>query len=82
MSEHTTATIARKTTAKPNRTEPKGRSLATAAAPAKPATAAERESRIALAAYFRAERRGFIPGQELEDWLQAEQEIERQLDGG
>jgi hypothetical protein len=32
---------------------------------------------IAVAAYFRAERRGFLPGNELEDWLQAEAEIER-----
>ncbi|MCC7259244.1 MAG: DUF2934 domain-containing protein [Gammaproteobacteria bacterium] len=31
---------------------------------------------IAEAAYFRAERRGFAPGQELEDWLAAEIEID------
>jgi len=31
---------------------------------------------IAQAAYFIAERRGFAPGNELEDWLQAEAEIE------
>ncbi len=42
-------------------------------------TAAERECLIATAAYSRAERRGFVPGQELEDWLEAEREIERQL---
>jgi hypothetical protein len=29
---------------------------------------------IAVAAYFRAERRGFAPGGELEDWLCAEAE--------
>lgn len=27
---------------------------------------------IAVAAYFHAERRGFVPGGELDDWLQAE----------
>ena len=34
---------------------------------------------IAEAAYFRAERRGFAPGHELEDWLAAEREIEGRL---
>ena len=34
----------------------------------------DRERRIALAAYLRAERRGFVPGAELEDWLAAENE--------
>ena len=30
---------------------------------------------IAVAAYYRAERRNFEPGHELEDWLNAEAEI-------
>jgi hypothetical protein len=30
---------------------------------------------IAERAYYRAERRGFAPGHELEDWLAAEREI-------
>jgi hypothetical protein len=34
-----------------------------------------RASRIAIAAYYRAERRGFAPGGELEDWLDAEREV-------
>ena len=34
----------------------------------------ERLERIATAAYFRAERRGFQPGHELEDWLASEAE--------
>lgn len=37
--------------------------------------AAVRRSMIADAAYFRAERRGFEPGHELEDWLAAEIEV-------
>jgi Protein of unknown function (DUF2934) len=32
----------------------------------------DREKRIAEAAYFRAEKRGFAPGYALEDWLEAE----------
>jgi Protein of unknown function (DUF2934) len=35
----------------------------------------ERWALIAENAYYRAERRGFLPGFELEDWLAAEQEI-------
>ncbi|BBA33318.1 hypothetical conserved protein [Methylocaldum marinum] len=31
--------------------------------------------KIAEAAYYRAERRGFAPGYEIEDWLEAEKEI-------
>jgi DUF2934 family protein len=38
-----------------------------------PADAA-RHAMIAEAAYYRAERRGFAPGFELEDWLQSENE--------
>lgn len=40
---------------------------------------AERERLIAEAAYFRAQARGFVPGRELEDWLQAEAEVDRRL---
>jgi hypothetical protein len=31
---------------------------------------------VAEAAYYLAERRGFAPGKALDDWLQAEDEIE------
>jgi hypothetical protein len=34
------------------------------------------KSLIAEAAYYRAEKRGFGPGMELDDWLAAEKEIE------
>jgi hypothetical protein len=40
---------------------------------------AEREAMIRDAAYFRAERRAFAPGNALEDWLAAEREIDSQL---
>jgi DUF2934 family protein len=35
---------------------------------------------IAEIAYFTAERRGFTPGFELDDWLEAEQEVESSLE--
>jgi len=35
-----------------------------------------RETLIATAAYYRAERRGFSPGNELEDWLAAERDVD------
>jgi len=34
---------------------------------------------IEVAAYFRAEHRGFAPGHELDDWLESEREFERQV---
>ncbi len=36
---------------------------------------AQRHAMIAEAAYYCAERRGFAPGHEVEDWLRAEAEI-------
>lgn len=41
-----------------------------------------RRSMIAEAAYYRAERRGFEPGRDLEDWLLAEGEIDGMLTRG
>lgn len=35
------------------------------------------QRRIAVAAYYRAEQRGFEPGHELEDWIAAEKEVRR-----
>jgi len=43
-----------------------------------PSLSEDREARIAEAAYWRAERRGFAPGSELDDWLSAEKEIDQQ----
>jgi hypothetical protein len=37
---------------------------------------------IAEAAYFRAMERGFEPGHELEDWIQAEAEVMGRLNAG
>ncbi|HTW75604.1 MAG TPA: DUF2934 domain-containing protein [Steroidobacteraceae bacterium] len=41
-----------------------------------------RRALIAEAAYFRAERRGFAPGHEAEDWLAAEVEVDTALTVG
>jgi hypothetical protein len=46
-----------------------------------PVAPRERQQLIATAAYFRAQQRGFIPGGELQDWLQAEAEVDRFLLG-
>ena len=32
---------------------------------------------IAIAAYYRAEKRGFAPGSELQDWFEAEAEVQQ-----
>jgi hypothetical protein len=44
-----------------------------------PSFSESREARIAEAAYWRAERRGFTAGQELDDWLAAEREVDGPL---
>lgn len=55
--------------------------VAVAAAP-RPALDPELRARmVETAAYFRAERRGFTPGYEVEDWLAAEAEIESLVGG-
>lgn len=68
---------------------PPAKSLATApragvrkGAPTAPRMALTREGRHALIAekaYLRAERRGFDPGHETEDWLAAEAEVDALL---
>jgi Protein of unknown function (DUF2934) len=68
---------------------PPARRATTAArvAPAPTAThvavsADSRRGMIAKAAYLRAERRGFAPGFEEEDWLTAEKEVDALLSAG
>jgi hypothetical protein len=36
---------------------------------------------IAEAAYYRAKQRGFAPGRELEDWIEAESEVMGRING-
>ena len=44
--------------------------------------AEQRRNYVEMAAYYFAERRGFTPGNPLEDWVQAEAEIDRLLAEG
>ncbi|NJD32967.1 MAG: DUF2934 domain-containing protein [Gammaproteobacteria bacterium] len=67
---------AAKEPAKPKVARPKARPRTSAAAVP---LIEERRRMVEMAAYFRAERRGFEPGLELEDWFSAEAEIEAQL---
>ena len=39
----------------------------------------ERHKRIQELAYFKAQARGFAPGHELEDWLEAEREVDEAM---
>lgn len=41
-----------------------------------------REDRVREAAYAAAERRGFAPGREVDDWLEAEQQVGDGATGG
>lgn len=56
-----------------------GKAAANTARPAANPALAPEELRklIAEAAYFRAKNRGFAPGYEVEDWIQAEAEVKR-----
>ena len=54
---------------------PRKKPAARAAGAAEVAAAMDQQSMIAVAAYFRAERRGFEPGYELDDWVAAEAEV-------
>ena len=76
----------------PGRQPEGGKAPARRARPAKPAattpnarTAADDEDTrreiIAVAAYYRAERRGFADGLADDDWFEAEREVELRLNG-
>jgi hypothetical protein len=82
--------ITRRTTETPGVTESGTRGDARRERPATPrakaptprrlqVTADARRTMIAEAAYLRAERRGFTPGHETEDWLAAEIEVDALL---
>jgi hypothetical protein len=49
--------------------------------PVKRVSDEERRNMIARAAYFRAEKREFAPGHEVEDWVAAEADVDRELAG-
>jgi len=80
----------RRTAGPPESTDPRARgaqSKSTGTARGKtpsrgPVSADDRRALIAEAAYLRAERRGFAPGHETEDWLAAEAEVDGLLQIG
>jgi hypothetical protein len=76
-----TKTSATRTTTRAARATRVRRPAAAATSGSAPLGAEERRLLIAQAAYFRAEKRGFAPGGELQDWLAAEAEIDGQLAG-
>jgi hypothetical protein len=68
--------------ATPARKRAPRRRVATPAAAARPPEFIDptrRSALIARAAYFRAQSRGFAPGQEMADWLAAEAEVDAEL---
>lgn len=71
------ATVATKPAAKPVATKaaPTARKTAVKASAPVVATSLGRDEMVRTAAYFRAQRRGFAPGYEIEDWLAAEAEV-------
>lgn len=62
----------------PQETKEREVNLTTGEAPDVPVPQFDRDAMIAQAAYFRAEKRGFRPGEQLDDWLAAEAEITAQ----
>jgi Protein of unknown function (DUF2934) len=65
-----------RTTTKPRATRPEPSFGAHARAEV---SAEEVRKLIAEAAYYRAKKRGFTPGHEVEDWVQAEAEVLRRI---
>jgi hypothetical protein len=58
----------------------KANGSSTEAPPIRPELAGyPREELVAVAAYYRAQRRGFAPNDEISDWLEAEAEVESLL---
>lgn len=50
--------------------------------PSPPISAQELQRLVAEAAYYRAQRRGFAPGYELQDWIEAEAEVNKLMGRG
>jgi len=70
------------TTSPPRKREPRKASAAVSATTSNFSQFVGPEQRAALiaeAAFFRAEKRGFAPGYEVEDWLAAESEVDAKL---
>jgi hypothetical protein len=75
MTETTRTPISRRQRLDLNEPGVGGRQRGEGLATALPAEADDRLRRIQETAYFKAQRRAFVPGYELDDWLAAEREI-------
>lgn len=81
-------TAAAKTAAPKKPAAAKAKSVAAAAVPRAKARKApsispeQRRNYVEIAAYYIAERRGFAPGDTVQDWMEAEAEIERLIQAG
>jgi Protein of unknown function (DUF2934) len=80
----TPTTLPKPTRARAKSASPAPRIRKTAKTAATPVAVSEdvRRGMIAKAAYLRAERRGFAPGGEHEDWVAAEAEVDALLKAG
>jgi len=67
------------TDATPRRAASKTTPTMSSGSPSRAVSAEEREKMIAQAAYLRAEQRGFMGGDPVADWLEAEAEIDSRL---
>jgi hypothetical protein len=67
-----TRTEAERLAERASTTKPLSKRTTTRHPPVQPADGLIREEWIRVAAYYRAERRGFAPGHDLEDWFAAE----------
>jgi hypothetical protein len=75
-------TVKRKTAASPQLTDSAVIAVLESAQTARAATSIDPDVRrqlVAAEAYFRAERRGFAAGHELEDWVAAEAAVDSRL---
>jgi hypothetical protein len=74
-----TVTVKKRAARKPIVADAAAKQTKAASAPASFVGPGQRAALIAKAAYYRAEKRGFAPGHEAEDWLAAESEVDAKL---
>ncbi|HLA72200.1 MAG TPA: DUF2934 domain-containing protein [Steroidobacteraceae bacterium] len=74
-----TVTVKKRAARKPIVADAPAKQTKAASAPANFVGPGQRATLIAKAAYYRAEKRGFAPGHEAEDWLAAESEVDAKL---
>lgn len=71
--------VAKKTAVPKKKATPKKRAAARKSASKHNVSDRERYEMIATMAYYRAEKRNFVPGQEQQDWLECELIVDQML---